>query len=67
MEWVRLQAYLNQTGESRRTWYRLKDSGELLENKHYRYDTRGRIWVNLGAMSLWVENKKVGRKRRSVA
>jgi predicted DNA-binding transcriptional regulator AlpA len=67
MEWVRLQTYLSQTGESRSTWYRLRESGELLEDKHYRLDKSGRVWVNVRAMSSWLENKTAARRRRSAA
>ena len=68
MEWVRLKTYLQETGESRATWYRVRADGMLLENKHYRHDQRGRVWVNIKAMKSWVENKQPrGRKRRSVA
>ena len=66
MDWVRLQQYLKLTGEARSTWYLLKDEGELLEGIHFRYDNRNRVWVNLKAMTSWVEGKPA-MKRRSVA
>lgn len=67
MPWVRLAKYLADSGESRATFYRLRDEGDLLETIHYRHDPRGRVWVNLEAMASWVEGKPVKQKRRSVA
>jgi hypothetical protein len=32
---------------------------------HYRYDNRNRVWVNLKAMSAWVEGKKPRRRRNA--
>jgi hypothetical protein len=67
MKWIRLSKYLQDSGESRATFYRLRDEGELLETIHYQYDPRQRVWVNLEAMASWVEGKPVKQKRQSVA
>jgi hypothetical protein len=67
MEWVRLAKYLHDSGESRATFYRLRDEGVLLETVHYRYDPRNRVWVNTEAMTAWVTGKVLKPKRRSVA
>lgn len=66
MDWIRLPKYLDISGESRRTWNHLINEGELLEDIHYRYDTRNRVWVHQGAMSSWVEGKRP-KKRRNAA
>ncbi len=66
IEWMRLPQYLKVTGESRSIWYELRESGELLEGVHYRYDNRKRVWVNLKAMTAWVEGRRP-QKRRSAA
>jgi len=66
MDWIRLPQYLATTGENRRTWNRLIEEGDLFEGTHYRYDNRNRVWVNIKAMSAWVEGKKP-RKRRNAA
>lgn len=63
IEWVRLNKYLEMSGENRRMWYELRESGELLENMHYRHDNRKRVWVNLKAMTAWVEGKRPQRRR----
>ncbi len=65
MEWVRLNKYLEISGENRSMWYELRESGELLEGSHYQYDNRNRIWVNLKAMAAWVEGKNPRKRRRA--
>lgn len=59
IDWIRLPHYLKQTGESRSTFLKLRNEGELVEGFHYQIDTRGRLWVNNEAMMLWVEGETV--------
>lgn len=57
MNWIRLPKYLKDSGESRPTFDRLRNSGELYEGVHYQYDKANRIWVNVKAMESWLLGK----------
>lgn len=58
-KWVRLQHYLRLSGESERTFRKLRAEGFLAEGLHYREDALKRLWVNTEAMTLWLEGQQL--------
>lgn len=59
--WVRLPKYLQDTGESRSTFLKLRKEGRLAQGVHYREDPLDRVWVNTEAMTQWVEGNLLPR------
>lgn len=57
MKWVRLNRYLELSGETRNSFRHLQVSGLLAEGVHYRHDHLKRVWVNVEEMERWVEGR----------
>ena len=66
-KWVRFPYYLELTGETRSTWYKLKDEGEFFEGIHYKTDKAKRVWINTEAMEAWLLGSNVRRSNQHAA
>lgn len=63
--WVRLNKYMELTGESRSTLLRLRQKGHIIHGYHYRTDPMDRLWVNTERMAEWVEGKQLNYQKES--
>lgn len=56
--WILAAEYKALTGETNDSIRNLRRQGEWIEQVHYRYDPRGRLWINYSEVMKWLEGEK---------
>ncbi|MNT18920.1 hypothetical protein D3C72_1541500 [compost metagenome] len=62
MIWVRLEKYLELTGETRDTVMHKRRNGIWAEGREWKTAGDGRIWINTEAVDQWVTNSSPSMK-----
>ncbi|SOY56799.1 hypothetical protein CBM2592_A90094 [Cupriavidus taiwanensis] len=62
MIWVRLEKYLEMSGETRDTVMHKRRSGIWAEGREWKTAGDGRIWINTEAVDQWVQTSSPSEK-----
>lgn len=58
MKWTRLNKYLDLSGDTRDAVYQRRRCGKWLDGIHWRRDPDGNLWINIEAVTAWVNGQK---------